>query len=91
MVDQLTAKDYQTLVAPRPHLWWGAADKTRLSPESVVEGILGRGNWNDVNVLFKEWGIHEVKRIFEKQMNRSRTNYRAQTLHFFRLYFNRHA
>ncbi len=87
----LTHKQYQRLVAPRTHLWWGAGDWRRLSKKSVVEGILSRGNWDDVLALIDEWGIQEVKQIFDRQTAGPRTNYRPQTIHFFRLYFDRHA
>jgi hypothetical protein len=87
----LTYKQYQHLIAPRAHLWWGAGDRRGLSKESVVEGILGRGNWDDVLALIDEWGIQEVKQIFDRQTAGPRTNYRPRTIHFFRLYFDRHA
>jgi hypothetical protein len=87
----LTHKQYQRLIAPRVHLWWGVGDKRLLSKEVVVEAILSRGNWEDVLTLIDEWGIHEVKQIFDRQTTLPRTNYRPQTVNFFRLYFDRHA
>jgi len=90
MSTRLTQKQYEHLVVPRSHLWWGTGDKIGLSLECVVEGILGWGNWNDVKILFKELGIRQVKEIFENQVLGPRTNYRHQTINFFRLYFNRH-
>lgn len=90
MPTPLTRQQYEHLIAPRPYLWWGIADKTALSSESVVEGILGRGNWDDVKALFKELGIKQVKDIFENQTCGLRTNYRPRTINFFTLYFKRH-
>jgi hypothetical protein len=87
----LTEEQYWHLVEPRPHLWWGTEDKKSLSVACVVEGILGWGNWDDVKMLIRELGIQQVKQIFESQTSSSRTNYRPQTIHFFRLYFNHHA
>jgi hypothetical protein len=35
----LTHKQYQRLIAPRVHLWWGVGDKSLLSKEVVVEAV----------------------------------------------------
>jgi hypothetical protein len=91
MNTSLTHKQYQRMVLPRVYLWWGAGDTGNLSKELVVEAILSRGNWDDVLALIDEWGIHEVKQIFDRQTSGPRINYRPQTVNFFRLYFDRHA
>lgn len=88
---QLTLKEYKSLVAPREHLWWDVQDKRNLSLESVTEGILSRGNWDDVQALFQEAGLSKVMQIFKKQIKSPRTNYKPQTINFFNLYFKRHA
>lgn len=87
----INPKQYERLVEPRQHLWWDVRDKKTLSLESVVEGILSRGNWNDVQALFQEVGLIKVMHIFKKQIYSPRTNYRPQTINFFNLYFERHA
>jgi hypothetical protein len=87
----ISSKEYERLVVPRQHLWWDVRDKRALSLESVVEGILNRGNWNDVQALFEEVGLSKVMHIFKKQIKSPRTNYKPQTINFFNLYFERHA
>ena len=87
----LTEKQYATLVAPREYLWRDIADKRHLSLESVVEGILTKGDLDDVECLLAEIGIPEVRRIFELQIRKDRCNYRPPTINYFSLNFARHA
>lgn len=87
----LTERQYNKLVAPREYLWWDVAEKRRLSLESVVEGILTKGDLDDVKDLLAEIGILEVRRIFEQQIRKERCNYRPPTINYFSLYFARHA
>ena len=87
----LNERQYSTLVAPREYLWWDVADKRQLSLESVVEGILTKGDLDDVKILLAEIGIPEVRRIFEQQIRKDRCNYRPPTINYFSLYFAHHA
>jgi hypothetical protein len=87
----LNEHQYEALVAPREYLWWDVADKRRLSLESVVEGILTKGDLDDVKNLLIEIGIPEVRRIFEQQIRKERCNYRPPTINYFSLYFAHHA
>jgi hypothetical protein len=87
----LTEDQFNTLVAPREYLWWDVADKRMLSLESVVEGILTKGDLDDVKELLDEIGIPEVRRIFEQQIQKERCNYRPPTINYFSLYFAHHA
>jgi hypothetical protein len=70
MQAMLTQHQYSKLVVPREYLWWDVADKSRLSLESVVEGILTKGDIDDVKDLLDEIGIPEVRRIFEQQIRK---------------------
>lgn len=87
----LTYRHYNTLVAPREYLWWDVADKRSLSLDSVVEGILTKGDLDDVKCLLTELGIPEVREIFERQIRKGRCNYRPPTINYFSLYFAHHA
>ena len=87
----ITEQQYKTLVAPREYLWWDIADKRTLSLESVVEGILTKGDFDDIKCLLAEIGIPEVRRIFEIQIKKERCNYRPPTINYFSLYFAHHA
>ena len=87
----LNERQYSTLVAPREYLWWGVADKRQMSLESVVEGILTKGDLDDVKNLLAEIGIPEMRKIFEQQIRKERCNYRPPTINYFSLYFAHHA
>ena len=87
----LTEDQFNTLVAPREYLWWDVADKRMLSLESVVEGILTKGDLEDVRQLLDTIGIQKVREIFEQQIRKERCNYRPPTINYFSLYFAHHA
>lgn len=80
-------------IKKRKYLIWYTKNFDGLSPESIVEATLNYGNWDDVLALIKILGIKKIARIFAKQTNphRMRINYHPKTVHFFKLYFNRHA
>jgi len=75
------------------HLWWWVPEerKERLSLESVVEAVLNFGNEKSVKRLFELIGTERASEIFFKQLSGRRPNYNKLTVHFFRLYFQRHA
>jgi hypothetical protein len=87
----LTEDQFNTLVAPREYLWRDVADKRMLSLESVVEGILTKGDLNDVRQLLEEIGTPKVREIFEQQIRKKGCNYRPPTINYFSLYFAHHA
>ena len=87
----LTEDQFNTLVAPREYLWRDVADKRMLSLESVVEGILTKGDLDDVRQLIQEIGTPKVREIFEQQIRKERCNYRPPTINYFSLYFAHHA
>ncbi len=73
-------------------LFWYIKDdeKEKISVELLVETILSYGNGNDIKRLFELIGIERTAQIFQKQISRKRINYRPRTIHFFKLYFDRH-
>jgi hypothetical protein len=87
----LSERQYSALVAPREYLWWDVADKRLLSLEREVEGILTKGDLEDVKDLLTEIGIPEVLRIFEQQITKERCNHRPPAINYFSLYFAHHA
>jgi hypothetical protein len=71
--------------------WYIKEDaKEKISIEFLVETILSYGNGNDVKKLFQLISVERAAQIFYMQISRKRTNYRPRTLHFFKLYFDRH-
>lgn len=78
----------------RRYLWWWVEDLKGLSQESIVEGVLNYGNWDDVQTLFKTLGLKKAAAIFRKKSKPSkigRQNYRPEVKHYFTQYFKRHA
>ncbi len=76
------------------HLFWHF-DKTkldRLSDDVIVEYILNYGSYNAVKTLLKIMGVNPVAEIFFRNAAPDRRiNYFPEALHFFNLYFKRHA
>lgn len=72
--------------------WYVKEDaKENISLESLVENILHYGNEKSVKKLFDLVGIKRVAGIFYKQVAGKRVNYPPRTIHFFDLYFRKHA
>jgi len=72
--------------------WWIEEEaKEDLSINKVVETILHYGHISDIQELFDLIGIDKVSKIFHEQISRKRMNYHPRTVHFFKLYFNKHA
>jgi len=80
---------YDKLIKQRPYLWWWVSDleKTNLSEESIVQGILADGDMDDIQLLFKHLGRKKVREVFLRQVSRPRHNYKPQTINFFKKVF----
>lgn len=78
------------LLYEKPYFTWWVSDKDSLSLDSVIFAILNYGDFPDVQLLLKKVGINEVRKIFEKQL-KSRNNYDKKVMHYFKLYFKKHA
>lgn len=74
-------------------LFWYTSeeDKENISIEFLIETILNYGDEKSVKKLFDLVGIKKVAEIFHRQTSRKRVNYHERTVHFFNLYFKRHA
>ncbi len=83
----------KSYIKKRSHLFWGVREEARqnLSMNAVVETVLQYGNIQDIKELFELSGIDRVADIFFEQISRKRNNYQPRTIHFFRLYFEKHA
>ena len=75
----------------RSYLFWSTKSFDTLSPEVIVETILNYGTWDDVQELFKIFGIKKTAKIFKKQISYLRSNYDSKTKNYFKLYFNKYA
>jgi len=74
-------------------LFWDIARDSldQLDAEVVTEKILNYGNEKSVRQLFDILGTDKVAKIFYDHINRPRQNYLPETIHYFNLYFKRHA
>ncbi len=68
-------------------LTWHIADINKLSETSVVEHVLMNGDWTDFLELLRLLGKKHIIKIFSRQIEKKRINYRPQTVNFFRHYF----
>jgi hypothetical protein len=81
-------------IKQRKHLIWYVRNYDKLNAEAIVEATLNYGDWDDVQTLIKIMGIKEVAKIFRKKSKPSkmgRQNYRSDVIHYFNLYFKKHA
>ncbi len=87
---QLKIKEF---IKENKSLFWYIKENAleNISIEFLVETILHYGNAGSVKKLFDLVGIQKVAEIFYKQTSGSRINYPPRTVHFFDLYFKKHA
>jgi len=89
-MQQLKIKEF--IKKNRPLFWYIKEDALEsISIEFLVETILHYGNEKSVKELFDLVGIHKAAEIFYKQISGNRVNYPPRTVHFFDLYFKKHA
>jgi hypothetical protein len=81
------------LIREHDYLFWWIPKHQRenLSPEAVVEAVLNYGGEKTVGQLLDILGVDQVADIFYRQTARHRSNYKPRTIHFFQLYFQKHA
>lgn len=72
-------------------LWWWVKDPTRLSRESVLEGVMNYGDWPDFLYLKKQWGLKEIKKLFIKMTGQRRVNLHPLSRQLFGDYLAVHA
>lgn len=86
----MNAKLFDEVFIDKPYFFWWIEDIKQVSNEAAVEAILNNGNWREVEALIKILGLRKVRTIFQKQISGTRSNYREQTINFFKLFFERH-
>ena len=85
--------ELKAFIQEHGYLWWWMPEEKKklLSLNSVVEAILNHGTEKSVKKLFELIGLNRVSEIFFRQISGRRPNYNKRTIHFFKLYFQRHA
>jgi hypothetical protein len=76
------------------NLFWytNKANLNELSDEAIVEFVLNYGNYKAVKDLLGIMGINRVAEVFYNSVAPGRrVNYFQPVIHFFDLYFKRHA
>jgi hypothetical protein len=87
----METENIHEFIKKRPHLIWYVKDLDALNEESIVEHVLNYGDWDDVQEMIKILGIKKTTKIFEKESNRKRSNYRPEIKNYFHLYFHKYA
>lgn len=75
----------------RRSLWWWVADVTKLSDESILEGVMNYGDWPDFLQLKHWWGLTKIRQLFDKMTNKRRVNLRPPARVLFNDYLTSHA
>ncbi|MFH1129587.1 MAG: hypothetical protein V1686_02545 [Patescibacteria group bacterium] len=78
-------------IKKRPHLVWYTQNYDKLSTSSILEHVLNYGDWNDIQELFTIINKKEAAKIFLKQIQQKRCNYRPEIKNYFNLYFKQYA
>lgn len=71
--------------------WWWVPDVSKLNEESILEGIMSYGDWEDFLQLKKLWGTAKITKIFDKITGKKRVNLRPSTRALFSDYLATHA
>ncbi len=74
-------------------LFWHipAEKKSQISDDVLVEYVLNYGSWKQVQELMQVLGLRVVARIFSAHTAAPRHNYFREIVHYFTLYFKKHA
>ena len=78
------------LFIKKPYLAWYVSDAAKLDEKSMVEHILNYGDWEDFQLLKKEFGLKRIGKLFN-QIKGVRTNLRPETLSYFENYLEKYA
>lgn len=89
----MNSPEIQQFIQENSQLFWWVKpeEKTDIELGFLVETVLNYGNERSVKKLFDLLGIQQIAEIFFRQIARSRVNYHPRTIHYFTLYFQRHA
>lgn len=89
----MNSPEIKAFIRENSHLFWWIKpeEKEHIDASFLVEAVLNYGNEQSVKRLFELFGVHRVAEIFFRQISRARVNYHPRTIHYFTLYFQRHA
>ncbi len=81
---------FTEIIKKKPYLAWWIKDKSVISDELLVEIVLNYGDFPDVKLLFSEFGLKKVFKIYKQQISRPRNNYKKKTINYFNHYFRKY-
>ena len=89
----MNSPELKAFIRENSHLFWWIKpeEKEHIDVNFLVEAVLNYGNEHSVKKLFELLGLQQVAEIFFRQISRVRVNYHPRTIHYFTLYFQRHA
>jgi len=90
---EANSPEIRAFIRAHDYLFWWIRDeaKENISLNLLVESVLHYGDIRDIRGLFELIGIGRTADIFREQISRKRVPYPARTVHFFKLYFRKHA
>ena len=89
LIKEKVIKQARKMVKESKLLWY-VKDYDQLTMESVLEAVLGYGNWQEVKSLVELVGKKKLALTYNRLINQSRVNLRPETINFFNLYFKKY-
>ena len=89
LIKEKVIKQARKMVKESKLLWY-VKDYDQLTMESVLEAVLGYGNWQEVKSLVELVGKKKLALTYNRLINQSRVNLRPETINFFNFYFKKY-
>jgi hypothetical protein len=92
----MNSPEIKAFIRKNSSLFWYIPDdkKEDIDEEVLVEFILNYGDWDTVLEMFRILDIKKAAQVFFTSLNkseRSKGNYKEQTINYFTKFFNRYA
>ena len=88
---QVKNSEFKLWLKQHKMFWWWVPDVTKLSEDSILEGVMSYGDWEDFLKLKKWWGMKKIKGVFKQIISRKRVNLRPATRNLFANYLSAYA
>jgi hypothetical protein len=80
----------QSFAGAHIEYWWWVADTSKLSDESIIEGVLNYGNFAEKKQLIELTGQDKFKKIFLAMIKKERCNIRPEVKNYWSLYIDKY-
>ncbi len=81
------SKSLSQILVNRPDLNWFSPNVANLSEETALETILAYGQWEDIKQAVNLVGKKNLKNVYLKVRNKSRSTLSPKTKSYFDLFF----